>query len=182
MVDDNRSAEMREIWALFAQEARDNLSVAETALLQLEQDRTESDQVAALFRAIHSFKGGARMMGLSVVEALAHHAEDLIALVRDEGVALQNDLIEALFAALDKSRTLLDQVLASGCDVEPRAAQALIDTLQQLFTRYQPAPDEASPGVDRSDPIGYAAPDEVSAPMTNLIEPLPPESTAPLSV
>src|SRR5512147_1613857 len=180
MVDDNRSAEMREIWALFAQEARDNLALAEMALLQLEQNRAEVDSVAALFRAIHSFKGGARMMGLSVVEALAHHAEDLIALVRDEGVALHTELIEALFAALDTSRGLLDQVLASGCDVDPSTTRALMDTLQQLLVHYQPASGEVSPVVDRSDSIDHAEPAEVSAPIASPIE--PPESTVPLTL
>lgn len=181
MANDTCSADMQEIWSLFAQEGRDNLALAETALLRLEQNRAETDQVAALFRAIHSFKGGARMMGLSVLESLSHHAEDLIALVRDEGVSLQADLIEALFAALDKSRVMLDQVLASGCDVEPIEAQATIDILQQLLIRYEPATADEPLPADRSEIVRGEEPIEVLAPAPIMIEPPTPDSIAPAS-
>ncbi len=67
MASSGRSAELEEIWALFAQEGRENLNLVEECLLGLEKDPTDTQQIAALFRAMHSFKGGARMMGFTVL-------------------------------------------------------------------------------------------------------------------
>jgi two-component system chemotaxis sensor kinase CheA len=136
-----RSAELEEIWALFAQEGGENLSAAETALLSLEQNPGNRAAIATLFRALHSFKGAARMMGLAIVESLAHHAEDLIALARDDGIVLQRGMIDALFAVVDRLRALLDYVLTYGRDAESNQTQDLVETCQQMVAR---APKPAS--------------------------------------
>ena len=133
MTDRALSPEMQEIWALFAQEGRENLSGAENALLQLEQDPSDTEQVKTLFRALHNFKGSARMMGLSVIESLAHRAEDLIALIRDEGVILQAAMVALLFSTLDRLRSMLDGAVAQHSDVEPSVAEDLILSLSQMI-------------------------------------------------
>ncbi|CAG0945890.1 partial Chemotaxis protein CheA, partial [Anaerolineae bacterium] len=156
MTTSKRSAELDEIWSLFAQEGKENLALAEETLLKLEQDLDDSEQVKVLFRALHSFKGGARMMGLGVLESLAHHAEDLIALVRDDGVALQLDIIDLLLAVLDRLRAMLDDVLVDGQDVEPSQAEKLIDALQQMIAKNQ----RVTPGVEAS--IAQVSRDEIS--------------------
>jgi two-component system, chemotaxis family, sensor kinase CheA len=138
MGNSGRSAELDEIWSLFSQESRDNLLAVEETLLKLEQDPSDLEQVKVLFRALHSFKGAARMMGLSVTESMTHHAEDLIALVRDQGVALDRDIIDMVLTALDRMRAILDHVLANGSDVEPSQVQDISVALQELIARKQP--------------------------------------------
>jgi two-component system chemotaxis sensor kinase CheA len=141
MITSNQSAELAEIWTLFAQESKDNLAAAETVLLQLEQDRANQDYIKALFRALHSFKGGVRMMGLTVMESLAHHAEDLIALVRDDGVALESAMIDLILAVIDRLRGMLDQVLANERDVEADHIADLIASLREMHARAQTTND-----------------------------------------
>ncbi len=141
-----RSAEMEEIWGLFAQEGKENLFAVEESLLKLEQDAADLEQVKILFRALHSFKGGVRMMGLSVSESLAHLAEDLIALVRDQGVALDREMIDLLLTALDRMRAILDQILSTGGDVEQSAVQDLTDQFQSLIARRKPPAEMPAAG------------------------------------
>jgi two-component system chemotaxis sensor kinase CheA len=162
MANMKRSAELDEIWSLFAQESKENLASAEEALLKLAQTPGEMEQVKALFRAVHSFKGGARMMGLGVVESLAHHAEDLIALVRDDGVALQSEMIDLLLNVLDRLRAMLDQVVTEGHDVEPDQAAGLIENLQEMIAPNQPTA-ESKPLHDSVAPVAQAQPDETLA-------------------
>ncbi|MCL4395809.1 MAG: Hpt domain-containing protein, partial [Chloroflexi bacterium] len=159
MSNDSRSAELEEIWSLFAQESRENLLLAEESLLKLEQDPGDASQVAPLFRAIHSFKGGARMMGLSNVESLAHHAEDLIALVRDEGVELQQPMIDVLLAVLDRLRAMLDQVLSTGGDVAAGQSDELIQSLSALISASAVGARTASPTATPAASIAQTTPD-----------------------
>ena len=103
---DDYSAELEEVWALFAEDGKEALDAVEETLLALESNPTDVGQIATLFRGLHTFKGNARMMGLEVFESLAHHAEDLVALVRDEGVVLTSGMIDLLLEILDRSRAM----------------------------------------------------------------------------
>ena len=180
----NRSAELEEIWALFAQEGRDNLLLAEESLLALEKDPRNAALVAALFRAIHSFKGGARMMGLSVMESLAHRAEDLIALVRDEGASLEKEMLDLLLTTLDRLRAMLDYVLAHGQDVEPSQVEGLAASLEELIARAsasigKPTTAIPAPTTDSSLPAVNTTPSTAQSPIELVVreELLLPEPT-----
>ncbi len=130
---DDYSDELEEVWALFAQDGREALELVEETLLLLETDPTDAEQVARLFRGLHNFKGNARMMGLSVVETLTHQAEDLVALVRDEGAPLTGAMIDLLLEVLDRSQEILDHVVAHHCDVNPAWVAGTMTRLREML-------------------------------------------------
>ena len=81
-------SEMDEIWALFADDGSQSLDAMEECLMALQSGEDDpAPHIAALFRAVHTFKGNSRVLGLGVVESRAHVAEDLIGLVRDNAMA-----------------------------------------------------------------------------------------------
>jgi two-component system, chemotaxis family, sensor kinase CheA len=129
------NSDMEEIWAILAQEGRENLSAVEDTLLKLEKKPDSREEIAVLFRALHTFKGTVRMMDFSTTEQLAHHAEDLGALVRDEGVALDEEMIELLLVAMDRMRTLLDHILNFHSDVDPTDVAVLSSQLHEMVER-----------------------------------------------
>ena len=92
---------MDEIWALYADDGGQSLDLAEQSLLNLKKAPANNGHLAALFRAIHTFKGNARVLGLATIERCAHAAEDLIGLVRDENVPLDPDLLALLLETSD---------------------------------------------------------------------------------
>ena len=63
--------------ALFVEELGDQLSLLNGALLDLEADSASSGSRDSLMRAAHTVKGAARMVGLTILERLAHAIEDL---------------------------------------------------------------------------------------------------------
>jgi two-component system chemotaxis sensor kinase CheA len=130
---------MDEVWALFAEDGREALDLVEETLLALEADPTDAGQVARLFRGLHTFKGNARMMGLSIIESLAHLAEDLVALVRDEGVALTGGMIDLLLDVLDHLRGMLDHAMAHRSDVEAAQVEELVLRLRATLGEYPKA-------------------------------------------
>ncbi len=129
-------AELEEVWSLFAEDGREAVNAVEETLLELESTPTDAGQVARLFRGLHTFKGNARMMGLDVIESLAHHAEDLVALVRDEGVALTGAMIDLLLEVLDHLRIMLDHAMTYRRDVEAAQVEGLMAKLRDMLAEH----------------------------------------------
>ena len=75
-----------ELADIFRQEAVARLDQIDTALLAAESQGGSDTDVDALFRHMHTIKGGAGMLGLDDIRALAHAAEDILASVREAGV------------------------------------------------------------------------------------------------
>ena len=145
------SDEMDEIWALYLDDGTQSLDQMEAALLALQDGNPDAagEHVSALFRAVHTFKGNSRVLGLAVVESRAHVAEDLIGLVRDEGVPLDDEIIEILLYAGDVLREMLEQTSANRADVDPAASEDLMDQMRDKVARCKgETPTAAAPAHD----------------------------------
>jgi len=80
--------ELEEIWLLYVDDGSQALDAVEKALTLLRAEPGNTDAIGLLFRSMHTFKGNSRILGLSTIEHTAHVAEDLIGIVRDEGVTI----------------------------------------------------------------------------------------------
>ncbi|MCZ8153225.1 MAG: Hpt domain-containing protein [Rhodobacteraceae bacterium] len=173
------SDEMDEIWALYADDGAQALDAMETALIALGNGGAadQGAHVSALFRAVHTFKGNSRVLGLAVVESRAHYAEDLIGLVRDQGVPWDAEIKDILLLAADTLRGMLEDTAASRADVDPGPSEDLLHRLKDKIARASGAPTPAEPvaQVKAADPVP-AAPEPVAEP---VVEPEP--APAPLA-
>ena len=153
--------EMDEIWALYADDGAQALDAMETTLTELEEDAPEDTkaQIGALFRAVHTFKGNSRVLGLANVERVAHLAEDLIGLVRDEGVPLSPEILDLLIRTGDTLRGMLEETADTRADVAPEPSEGLKADLQALIDRLTgKAPAEAPEAeVPTAEPEDAAA-------------------------
>ena len=136
-------AEHAESVPYFAPEAAEHLDVMTRSLLALEQrGEPAQEEVASLFRAVHTLKGAAYTVGCAPVGVVAHRIEDLLEGVRDGRLSLSPAVIEAVFGGVDALRLLLGS--ASVISPSVRAVvQRTLDTLDAL--RPAPAPLEAEP-------------------------------------
>jgi two-component system chemotaxis sensor kinase CheA len=192
------SDELDEIWALYADDGAQALDAMEATLLALEGalDAIPSGSVAALFRAVHTFKGNSRVLGLSVVESRAHLAEDLIGLVRDGGVTFDAEIHDILLEVTDTLRVMLEATAATHADVAPEPSAALMERLADKIARCKggeiPAPDaeplpDAAPLSDESLAAPEAAdatalPDPLAEAFEEITEPTPPQVEEVVSV
>lgn len=142
--------EMDEMWALYADDGAQALDAVEASLDALQDGADEPGaHVGALFRAVHTFKGNSRVLGLANVEGLAHLAEDLIGLVRDEGVPLSREITDILLLTGDVLRGMLEETADTHADVDPEASADLKADLRALIGRLTAGPDaEAAPEPD----------------------------------
>ena len=129
----------------YFEECADLLDAAYANLAALEQGQADGDTVHAVFRAIHSIKGGGGAFGFERLVAFAHVLETLLDLLRDGRVALTPALSSLLLRATDMlgdlvaaARTgedmaagaeallLADLASAAGQECAPSAAVALV--------------------------------------------------------
>ena len=110
----------------FLEDARENLAVAEKYLLAMDAGPLSADEIASLFRAIHSIKGSAGSFGFAAVTESAHGLESYLDQVRSgqrqpnheavavllRGVDLLKRLVEAPGEPLQQERAELEAALA----------------------------------------------------------------------
>lgn len=130
----------------FQLEAGEKLDLIASQLLQLERDATNPTPVREMFLAAHTIKGGAAMMRLTEVEALAHALEDLLSKIRDNHRAMDAATADLLFHGIDRLRSLITDASEASVGVEPDAE--LMRFVEQLssgvVSKPSPAPAPAA--------------------------------------
>src|SRR5512145_2421115 len=105
----------------FVAESRDHLNLIEPDLLAMEEGGASQDMLNRVFRAIHSIKGGAGFLAFESLKNLSHSMESVLMLVRDGKVGVGAELMDALFASMDRLRAMLDDI--KGSDQVPVAQE-----------------------------------------------------------
>ncbi len=107
------------LWHEFAVETEEHLQAVEPILAQADPQQTSAADIAQLFRSFHSIKGLARAMDMLGMEGMAHHAENLLGLVRDGGAALTPEMAELLLQSVDALKRMRDAVTEQRRDAPP---------------------------------------------------------------
>jgi len=118
----------------FLAEAEDILESANSTLLSLETGqaagRTDADQVNALFRAIHSFKGLAGMFGLKEPSELSHKLEFFLDELRLGKAGLTRGALDALF----ETTALLGRLVQQAGKNQPfETISAAVDRIEEIL-------------------------------------------------
>ncbi len=102
--------ELEEIKATFFMECEELLADLENGLSAMESGSADGETINAVFRAVHSVKGGAGAFGLDPLVRFAHVFETLLDDVRSHKVEATAVLVRELLRAAD---VLADHVLAA---------------------------------------------------------------------
>jgi two-component system chemotaxis sensor kinase CheA len=89
-----------ELLVSFLDEANEHLETVEVQTLTLEKNN-DPDCVNMIFRAMHTIKGVSSFLGLDTINRIAHELENLLDDLRDEKLALSDELIDLLFEGRD---------------------------------------------------------------------------------
>jgi two-component system chemotaxis sensor kinase CheA len=146
----------------FLDEAADMLQQFEQALLVMETDPADAENLNAAFRAAHTIKGTAGLFGCDAVVLFTHEVETLLEGLRSGALAVTDAISAALLEGLDQMAALLDEVRTgrSSASVAERS-QVLGARLRQLYG----APAAAAPvataapvaGTTGAEPAGAGA-------------------------
>lgn len=94
----------------FVVESHELLEAAESALLLLETDPNDVENVNTVFRAFHTVKGSAAYLGLKRLTELAHHAESLLSRMRDREIVCAGGYATLALRSLDLLKEMLNGV------------------------------------------------------------------------
>lgn len=114
--------DLTEFLSEFQAEAGEKLDLIASQLLRLERDTADPRPIREMFLAAHTIKGGAAMMRLTEVEALAHAVEDVLSAVRDRQRPVDEGVADLLFQAIDRLRALIGGASAASVGLEPDKA------------------------------------------------------------
>ena len=165
--------DMNEIKEIFFQECEEQLAELESGLLRLNDGDTDPETVNAVFRAVHSIKGGAGAFGLDDLVSFAHVFETTLDCVRSNKLEASPDLLKVMLRSAD---VLADLTAASrdGGTVESSRTSGLVAELE-AYAKGQPlpnsaaAPAAAAPEPAKSEwPLGVHG--SLQAPLRSLCE------------
>ena len=135
------------IKVVFFQECDELLADLETGLLAIEQGSTDMETVNAVFRAVHSVKGGAGAFGLDALVRFAHVFETLLDEIRSERKPCDDVTVKTLLRASD---VLADHIAAArgqGAAVDEARSAGLVAELEAL-THGEAGPAAVAGGAD----------------------------------
>ncbi|MFT9294196.1 MAG: chemotaxis protein CheA [Acetobacter orientalis] len=135
------SDSMDEILLVFFQECDEQLQELERGLSALEGGETDHDTINAIFRAVHSIKGGAASFGLENLVRFAHIFETSLDALRSGRVQPTHDVIKILLKAMDVLSDLVTEA-KGGADVDAARVAESQTSLETLHAK-EDTPDSA---------------------------------------
>ena len=112
-----------DLYKEFAFECNEHLENIEENILTIERDPHDIDLINAIFRPIHSMKGGAGFLSLKGINVLAHDTETLLDKCRKEEIDITNQVVEVCLRSVDALKHMVAN-LVQVCDApDPTAVQ-----------------------------------------------------------
>lgn len=108
-MDDNK----QQIIHYFIEEAQEHLETVEQGLLDLTEVIADAERVNEMFRAAHSVKGGAAMLGFDSIQSTAHKLEDCFKILRDHPVPIDQKLETLFLKGYDALKALVEELANS---------------------------------------------------------------------
>ncbi|NEU74057.1 response regulator [Hassallia byssoidea VB512170] len=124
--------QQQRILGYFIEEARDHLNTIEQGLLNLQSTLNDPEMINEVFRAAHSIKGGAAMLGLSSIQHTAHRLEDCFKILKEHPVQIDQKL-ESLFLGVSDTLKALLEHLTGPFGLTEDAANTLMSETEPVF-------------------------------------------------
>jgi two-component system, chemotaxis family, sensor kinase CheA len=134
--------DMNEIKEIFFQECEEQLAELESGLLKLNDGDRDPETVNAVFRAVHSIKGGAGAFGLDDLVSFAHVFETTLDCVRSNKLEPTQDVLKVMLKSADVLADLTNAARDGG-SVDEARSRTLIRELEALAHGEAPAAAEA---------------------------------------
>ncbi len=168
MTNESQSAgdnfDLTQFYAIFFEEASDNLDQMEQMLLALDVDAADDEELNAIFRCAHSIKGGAATFGFADVAELTHKMESLLDKLRRHELKPTAEMVDVLLEASDALKLQLAKHQGKDVDLPDYT-----DLVQRIYSLAQ--------GEGAAAPVAAPAP----APVVAATAPAPAPAPAPVT-
>ncbi|KZL48246.1 two-component hybrid sensor and regulator [Nodularia spumigena CENA596] len=124
--------QQQRILGYFIEEARDHLNTIEQGLLNLQSTLNDPEMVNEVFRAAHSIKGSAAMLGLNSIQHTSHRLEDCFKVLKEHPVEVDQKLESLFLGVCDTLKVLLEH-LSGPFGLSEEAANTLMSETEPVF-------------------------------------------------
>ena len=172
--------QQQRIMGYFIEEAKDHLNTIEQGLLSLQATIEDPEKANEMFRAAHSVKGGAAMLGLESIQTTAHRMEDYFKILKETSVQVDSTLETMFLRVSDGLKDLLEQ-LEGPFGLTPEKAQEIMADVDPVFGQLETHLESLvsagggekgsaiSPGSSSADALQVAFKKEVSTLLRQLL-------------
>lgn len=147
---------------LFLEESRELLQVLETGLMDLEARQGDRAHIDRTFRAAHTLKGAAGMVGLRALAEFTHGVEAVLEKIRSGALAITTPVITLLLQARDHLATAIETISQGNEPLAP--AEDLVEDMKALAGGWSLAMASAVP-------TGPALPSNVASVLPEVAPP-----------
>ena len=123
----------------FLIEAGEHLQNLNRGLLALEKDPSDAAMIDELFRAAHTLKGSAAMMGFQGISDVSHRAEDMLSMYRAGNITITKATLNFLFDSVDAIKLLVDGVAAKQPE-DPLMVESISRAFKEIVAGAQKTP------------------------------------------
>lgn len=124
------------ILGYFIEEAKEHLDTLEHGILDLPSVVQDQEKVNEMFRAAHSVKGGAAMLGFSSIQKTAHRLEDSFKILKENDVRVDQRLETLFLRAYDTLKDLIEQ-LQGPFGLREEEAEKTMQAAEPSFAKLQ---------------------------------------------
>ena len=166
----------------FLFETNSLLEQLDSIVLDAEQKDTFSEEdVNTIFRIMHTIKGSSAMMEFNCLMTIAHRAEDLFSIIRDQSISVvpedrRPELFDLLFQVIDFFRQEIerienDQPLTENIDSLVQKVNSMIEQIQGGGAPAAPAPAQSASAPEA--PTAPPAPEPPAGPAVDIPQAFP---------
>jgi two-component system chemotaxis sensor kinase CheA len=131
----------------FLTETNESLAALDSDIVRLEQNPNDRELLSGIFRLMHTIKGTCGFLGLSRLEKVAHHAENVLGRFRDGDLLVTPSYVTLILESLDRIKMIISGLEETGS--EPQGDDSvLIEKLDAVFEGRDGNPDNGTSGVD----------------------------------
>ncbi len=114
---------------IFLEEAGEHITQLDEQIVQLEQDPKNQQLLEEIFRAFHTLKGNAGLVGFKRFEKIAHITEEILSEIREGKREVNSDVIGFILETLDRLKMLHQKIEETGMDESPKEKAPEVQSL-----------------------------------------------------
>jgi chemotaxis protein histidine kinase CheA/ActR/RegA family two-component response regulator len=128
--------QQKRILGYFIEEAKEHLQTIENSLLNLQAAVDDPEILNEVFRAAHSVKGGAAMLGIYSIQQISHKLEDYFKLLKENPIQVDQQLESLFLKGFDPLQELLEE-LQSPFGLSEQVADKAMAKVEPVFAQLQ---------------------------------------------
>jgi chemotaxis protein histidine kinase CheA len=160
--------QQQRILGYFIEEAKDHLNTIEQGLLSLQKTIEDTEMVNEVFRAAHSIKGGAAMLGIESVQRTSHRLEDYFKVLKESPIQTDRTLESMFLQVFDGLQSLVEELQGPFGLTEDKAQEVMGD-IEPVFEQLE---KHLNSLVDQAEESGIAAEPVAAAAQSRSVQPL----------